>query len=131
MTGSSLSTSIDISLKAAAILKEFPEVEKIVTRIGASEIPTDPMPVEMTDIIISLKPKKEWTTAKTYDELAEKMNEAIHVIPGISTGFQFPVQMRFNELISGARQDVVCKYLVRTWIRSDLRAAYGQYHSLN
>ncbi len=110
LTGSSLTESINNSTKAAAILQErFPEVEKIVTRIGASEIPTDPMPVEMTDIIISLKPKSEWTSASSYDELADKMSAALKEIPGMIAGFQFPVQMRFNELISGARQDVVCK----------------------
>lgn len=109
LTGSSLSETIRNSTRAAAILQQFPEVEKIVTRIGASEIPTDPMPVEMTDIIISLKPKEEWTTASSSDELANKMSEALQVIPGMTSGFQFPVQMRFNELISGARQDVVCK----------------------
>ncbi|MBI1342556.1 MAG: CusA/CzcA family heavy metal efflux RND transporter [Terrimonas sp.] len=110
LTGSSLTESIKQSTKAAAILQDrFPEVEKIVTRIGASEIPTDPMPVEMTDIIISLKPKEEWASASTYDELANKMSASLKEIPGMTTGFQFPVQMRFNELISGARQDVVCK----------------------
>jgi cobalt-zinc-cadmium resistance protein CzcA len=110
ITGSSLSQSVKISLQAASLLqKSFPEVEKIVTRIGSSEIPTDPMPVEMTDIIILLKPKSQWTSAKTSDELAEKMRKALEDIPGLSTGFQFPIQMRFNELISGARQDVVCK----------------------
>ncbi len=109
LTGTSLSETIRNSKKAASILQQFPEVEKIVTRIGASEIPTDPMPVEMTDIIISLKPKEQWVTAKTSDELANKMSEALQVIPGMTSGFQFPVQMRFNELISGARQDVVCK----------------------
>ncbi len=110
LTGSSLTESINNSTKAATILQErFPEIEKIVTRIGASEIPTDPMPVEMTDIIILLKPKKEWTSASSFDELADKMSVALKEIPGMIAGFQFPVQMRFNELISGARQDVVCK----------------------
>src|SRR5690606_28193151 len=109
LTGSSLTESIKSSTKAATILERFPEVDKIVTRIGASEIPTDPMPVEMTDIIISLKPKGEWTSASSYDELANKMGEALSEIPGLTFGFQFPVQMRFNELISGARQDIVCK----------------------
>ena len=87
----------------------FPEVEKIVTRIGASEIPTDPMPLEMTDIMITLKPKKEWTSATSFDDLANKMSKALEAIPGMTHGFQYPVQMRFNELISGARQDIVCK----------------------
>jgi heavy metal efflux system protein len=110
LTGSSLSETVKISQQAASLLQSrFPEIEKVVTRIGSSEIPTDPMPIEMTDIIILLKPKSEWTSAKSSDELAGKMREALADIPGLSTGFQFPIQMRFNELISGARQDVVCK----------------------
>ncbi|MGN6490348.1 MAG: CusA/CzcA family heavy metal efflux RND transporter [Agriterribacter sp.] len=110
MTGSSLTETIRTTQKAVAILQNrFPEVEKIVTRIGAAEIPTDPMPVEMTDVMITLKPKSEWTSATSFDELANKMSKAMEEVPGITYGFQFPVQMRFNELISGARQDVVCK----------------------
>ncbi len=110
LTGSSLTETIKETQKAAAILQNrFPEVENIVTRIGASEIPTDPMPLEMTDIMITLKPKKEWTSASSFDELANKMSKALEEIPGMTNGFQYPVQMRFNELISGARQDIVCK----------------------
>lgn len=110
LTGSNLNESIAQSTKAAAILQSrFPEVEKIVSRIGASEIPTDPMPIEMTDIMITLKPKSEWVSASTSDELADKMSDALKELPGLTAGFQFPVQMRFNELISGARQDIVCK----------------------
>lgn len=110
LTGSSLTETIKQTQKAAAILQNrFPEVENIVTRIGASEIPTDPMPLEMTDIMITLKPKKEWTSASSFDELANKMSKALEEIPGMTNGFQYPVQMRFNELISGARQDIVCK----------------------
>lgn len=110
LTGSSLTETINTSTKAAGILEsKFPEVEKIVTRIGASEIPTDPMPVEMTDIIITLKPLDEWVSASSFDELADTMSRALQAIPGLTAGFQFPVQMRFNELISGARQDIVCK----------------------
>ena len=110
LTGSSLTETINTSQKAARILEaRFPEVEKIVTRIGASEIPTDPMPLEMTDIIINLKPKDQWVSASSFDELADTMSKALREIPGMTAGFQFPVQMRFNELISGARQDIVCK----------------------
>lgn len=110
LTGSSLSASVATSQKAAELLEaRFPEVEKIVSRIGASEIPTDPMPIEMGDLIILLKDKKQWTSAESYDELADKMSATLKEVPGLSAGFQFPVQMRFNELISGARQDVVCK----------------------
>lgn len=110
LTGSSLTETIKQTQQAASILQSrFPEVEKIVTRIGSSEIPTDPMPLEVTDIMITLKPRKEWTSASSFDELANKMSIALDEIPGMTHGFQYPVQMRFNELISGARQDIVCK----------------------
>jgi cobalt-zinc-cadmium resistance protein CzcA len=109
MTGSTLQETVESTTKAVHELQKFPEVEKVVTRIGASEIPTDPMPIEMTDIIVNLKSKKEWTSADSYDELANKMSAAIGKVPGLTGGFQYPVQMRFNELIAGAKQDVVCK----------------------
>jgi cobalt-zinc-cadmium resistance protein CzcA len=110
LTGSNLHTSISTLLKAAHILKQqFPEVEKVIGKNGSSEIPTDPMPIEASDMMIILKDKNQWTSAKTFDELAAKMNKALQDIPGVTFGFQYPVQMRFNELISGARQDVVCK----------------------
>ena len=67
------------------------------------------MPIEASDMMVILKDKKEWTSAKTFDELAAKMGKALEVVPGITAGFQYPVQMRFNELMTGARQDVVCK----------------------
>lgn len=110
LTGSSLTTTIDATQKTAAILlRDFPEVEKVVTKIGSGEIPTDPMPIEASDMMVILKPKSQWTSAKTFDELAEKMSKAVSEVPGVTAGFQFPVQMRFNELMTGARQDVVCK----------------------
>jgi len=110
LTGSNLQTTIDNTQKVAHILKSrFPEVEKIVTKIGSGEVPTDPMPIEASDMMVILKDKKEWTSAKSFDELAEKMGKAIQDFPGITAGFQYPVQMRFNELMTGARQDVVCK----------------------
>lgn len=110
LTGSSLTTTVEYSQKASRLLLDnFPEIENVVTRIGAPEIPTDPMSMEAADLILVLKPKKEWTSAKSFDELAEKMSKKLEEIPGVTGGFQFPVQMRFNELISGGRQDVVCK----------------------
>lgn len=110
LTGSNLNTSIEYTQKTAGLLKRrFPEVIKVVTKIGSGEIPTDPMPIEAADMMVILKPKKEWTSAKTFPELAEKMNAVLQEIPGVTAGFQFPVQMRFNELMTGARQDVVCK----------------------
>lgn len=110
LTGSSLQTTIVNTQKAAHILKtQFPEVEKVVTKIGSGEVPTDPMPMNASDMMVILKPKKDWTSAKTFNELSEKMGKALEAIPGLTAGFQFPVQMRFNELMTGARQDVVCK----------------------
>lgn len=110
MTGSSLFETIEASHKASAILLEnFPEVKDVVGKIGSGEIPTDPMPIEACDLMVILKDKKEWTSAKTREELADKMSEALSVIPGVSFGFQQPIQMRFNELMTGARQDVVLK----------------------
>jgi cobalt-zinc-cadmium resistance protein CzcA len=110
LTGSSLNTTIASTQQTAKILLErFPEVEKVVTKIGSGEIPTDPMPIEASDMMVILKDKKEWTSAKTFDELAEKMSKALADVPGVTAGFQYPVQMRFNELMTGAKQDVVCK----------------------
>ena len=110
LTGSSLTNTVETCQKAAGMLQaEYPEVEKVVAKIGSGEIPTDPMPIEAADMMVILKPKKEWTSAKTFDELAEKMGSTLSALPGVSFGFQYPVQMRFNELMTGARQDVVCK----------------------
>ena len=110
LTGSSLSESADAVSKAQRILlKQFPEVEQVVGKSGSGEIPTDPMPIEASDLMVILKPRSEWTSATTRDELAEKMAEALSVLPGVAFGFQQPVQMRFNELMTGARQDVALK----------------------
>ena len=110
LTGSNLNNTIASTQKATKLLlQNFPEVEKIVTKIGSAEIPTDPMPFEAGDMMVILKDKKEWTSAKTFSELSMKMTKVLEQVPGITVGFQFPVQMRFNELMTGARQDVVCK----------------------
>jgi cobalt-zinc-cadmium resistance protein CzcA len=110
LTGSNLTTTINSTQKAAHILKtQFPEVEQVVTKIGSGEIPTDPMPMEAADMMVILKDKSEWTSADNFPDLAKKMSAAVTAVPGITTSFQFPVQMRFNELMTGAKQDVVCK----------------------
>ncbi|MGM9511104.1 CusA/CzcA family heavy metal efflux RND transporter [Larkinella sp. GY13] len=110
LTGSSLSETVDATLKAERILlKQFPEVEQVVAKVGSGEIPTDPMPIEASDLMVILKPRDQWTSATTRDELAGKMAEALSVVPGVTFGFQQPVQMRFNELMTGARQDVALK----------------------
>ena len=110
LTGSNLGVSIDATLKGEKILLEnFPEVIKVVGKTGSGEVPTDPMPIEASDLMIILRDKSEWTSATTFNELAEKMGKALEAVPGVTFGFQYPVQMRFNELMTGARQDVVCK----------------------
>lgn len=111
LTGSSLSYTVDAASKAAEVLlREFPdEVEEVVGKIGSSEIPTDPMPIEACDLMVILKPKDDWVKASSREELAEKMAETLEEVPGVLFGFQQPIQMRFNELISGVRQDVAVK----------------------
>ncbi len=109
-TGTSLSKTIEQTTQMENILiKNFPEVDQIVSRIGAAEIPTDPMSMEEVDVIIKLKPKNEWVSAKSKEELAEKFKEALSVIPGIEYEFTQPIEMRFNELITGVRADIAVK----------------------
>lgn len=109
-SGSSLSQEIEATTKAEQILKaKFPEVKMIVTKIGSAEIPTDPMPIEAGDMIILLKDKSEWTSAKTKEELMQQMEKALEDIPGATTEFSQPIQMRFNELMTGVRSDVAIK----------------------
>ena len=110
LSGSSLNTTLDATQKASKLLLDrFPEIEKIVTKIGAGEIPTDPMSMEASDLMIILKDKEDWVSAKTFDQLADTMGKVMSQVPGITSGFQYPVQMRFNELMTGSRQDVSCK----------------------
>jgi cobalt-zinc-cadmium resistance protein CzcA len=91
------------------ILMKFPEVKQVVTRIGAAEIPTDPMSMEESDVIVTLHPPSEWTTVETKDELAEKFKKALTAIPGLDFEFTQPIEMRFNELITGVRADLAIK----------------------
>ncbi|HSH19042.1 MAG TPA: CusA/CzcA family heavy metal efflux RND transporter, partial [Draconibacterium sp.] len=110
-TGTSLTKTIDMTTKMENILiDEFPdEVHQIVSRIGAAEVPTDPMSMEEIDMIIKLKPKEGWKVAKSKEELADKFKEALSVIPGIEYEFTQPIEMRFNELITGVRSDIAIK----------------------
>ncbi|WP_130733767.1 CusA/CzcA family heavy metal efflux RND transporter [Flavobacterium sp. J27] len=110
-TGTSLSKTIETTTRIEKIiLKNFPEVSQVVSRIGAAEVPTDPMSMEESDIIIKLKPKSEWISANNKDELADKIKIAIEKkIPNIEIEFTQPIEMRFNELISGTRSDVAIK----------------------
>jgi len=107
--GSSLTQSIETSMMASRIIKSFPEVKEVIGRTGSAEVPTDPMPPEATDLIIVLKDKKEWTTTDDYKELATMMLEKLEAIPGVFFEANQPIQMRFNELMTGVRQDVAIK----------------------
>ena len=110
LQGGSLSNSVEMVQKANKILLDnFPEIKHTVCKIGAGEIPTDPTPMETGDYIITLKDKDEWTSAKTREELVAKMEEALIPLVGVKFEFQQPIQMRFNELLSGSKQDIAVK----------------------
>jgi len=110
MQGTSLSEVVKTFGKAEKLLKDkFPEIKQAVTRIGSSEIPTDPMPMERGDMMLAMKPKEEWTSASNRQEMMEKMEETLEAIPGINVEISQPMQMRFNELMTGIRQDVAIK----------------------
>lgn len=108
--GSSLTESIDASKKLQNLINEFPEVKTVVSRIGVAEIPTDPMPMDIADSYIILeKDKSKWTSAESKEELIEKIQEKISVVPGVNFVFTQPVELRFNELLTGVREDVAIK----------------------
>lgn len=105
--GSSLKSSIANASKAEQILLEnFEEVNHVVSKIGTAEVPTDPMAIEDADIMILLKEKDEWKNASTRQELIEKMKEKLAAIPNVSFEFSQPIQLRFNELMTGAKTDI-------------------------
>lgn len=107
--GTSLSQSIETSMQASRLIKEFEEVKMVVGKTGAGEVPTDPMPPEATDLMIILKSQKDWKRDITYDELADEISEKLEAIPGVFFEKNQPIQMRFNELMTGIRQDVAVK----------------------
>jgi heavy metal efflux system protein len=108
--GSSLNMSIETSTKLQNILKaKFPEVLEVVAKIGSAEIPTDPMPIETGDLIVILKDKKDWTSTKDFYALADMMKTEMEQIPGIGFELSQPIQMRFNELMTGVRSDIAIK----------------------
>ncbi len=108
--GTSLSQMVETCGKAEKLLKEtYPEVKQVVSRIGSAEIPTDPMPVERADIMVALRPKAEWTSARTTDELMALMSKTLENIPGLEAEISQPIQMRNNELLTGIKQDVAIK----------------------
>jgi len=109
-TGTSLSNTVIATTRIEKILQKFPEVEQVVSRIGAAEVPTDPMSMEESDVIIKLIPKDQWVSAESKDELADKFKEALtNEIAGVDFEFTQPIEMRFNELITGVRADLAIK----------------------
>ena len=110
-TNASLSQSIYINTEAQKLLmKEYPnEIKQVVSRIGASEIPTDPMGINACDLLIILKEPEEWTKAETMEELEEQMDNSLKAFPEVNFEFTQPIQMRFNELIAGVKSDIAIK----------------------
>ncbi len=110
LQGGSLSHTVEMVVKANKILLDnFPEVKHAVCKIGAGEIPTDPTPMETGDYIITLKDKSEWTSASSREELVAKMEDKLVTLAGVKFEFQQPIAMRFNELMTGSKQDVAVK----------------------
>jgi heavy metal efflux system protein len=110
LQGGSLTNTVNDVIKANKILLEnFPEIKHAVCKIGAGEIPTDPTPMETGDYIITLKDKDEWVSASTREELVSKMEEKLIPLAGVKFEFQQPIQMRFNELMTGSKQDIAIK----------------------
>ena len=108
--GSSLNESIKISTQAERILlKKFPEVKSVISKIGTAEVPTDPMALEDADVMIIMKDKSQWTTAKDRFAMADSMKKALSVITGATFDFTQPIQLRFNELLTGAKSDITIK----------------------
>ncbi|NYJ28128.1 CusA/CzcA family heavy metal efflux RND transporter [Allomuricauda sp. ARW1Y1] len=108
--GSSLSETIETTTKIERIVKaEFPEAETVLSRIGVADVPTDPMPMDIADVFVILKPTDEWVSAESKDELVEKMKGAISIVPGVNFEFTQPIEMRFNELLTGVREDIAIK----------------------
>ncbi len=120
--GTSLSQNIDLTKRVQRrILDRFPEVKEVVTNIGAAEIPTDPMPVEIGDYTIVMKPREEWTTAPDRQGMFEALEETMEIFPGVGLEFSQPIQLRFNELMTGAKADIAIKLY-----GPDLELAYAK-----
>lgn len=108
--GSSLTRSIELSSEAQQVLKDkFPEIKHVVAKIGTAEVPTDPMAVEDADVMIIMKPFNEWVSAGSRAEMVEKMKEALTEVKGAEFNFSQPIQLRFNELMTGAKADIAIK----------------------
>jgi heavy metal efflux system protein len=105
-----LNESLRTTLQVEKTLLKFPEVTQVVSRTGTPEVATDVMGMELSDIFVSLKPKEEWQSAESKEELVEKMSDRLaKEVPGVGFGFTQPIEMRFNEMIAGVRADIALK----------------------
>jgi len=108
--GSSLEETEKVCNKIErTLIENFPEITQVVSKIGVAEIPTDPMPMDLADMFIILKPKSEWKTFSTKSELIAKIKQKLAYLPGVMYEFSQPLEMRFNELMTGVRQDIAVK----------------------
>ena len=108
--GSNLQEGINTSTKVEKILlSSFPEIDHVLTRYGVADVPTDPMPMDIADCFIILKPRSEWTSAESKEQLIVKIKEELSILPGVNYEFTQPIEMRFNELLTGVREDIAIK----------------------
>jgi cobalt-zinc-cadmium resistance protein CzcA len=108
--GSSLTETIETTTEIEQIvMDEFPEVKHIYSRIGVADVPTDPMPMDIADVFVILHPEDEWESGISKTELIDNMKERLEEVPGVNYEFTQPIEMRFNELITGVREDVAIK----------------------
>jgi len=105
----SLPQSLALQGEAERIIKQFPEVIDVVSKTGRADIASDPMGVELSDVIVTLKPREEWTTARSKDELVQKIREALEAMPGVASSFSQPIALRVDELVSGVKSAVGIK----------------------
>ncbi|MCK0156739.1 CusA/CzcA family heavy metal efflux RND transporter [Cellulophaga sp. F20128] len=108
--GSSLTESIATTTKIEQIVKaKFPEVLSVISRIGVADVPTDPMPMDIADVFVILKEPSDWTSASSKADLVSKIKDEVSLVPGVNFEFTQPIEMRFNELLTGVREDVAIK----------------------
>jgi cobalt-zinc-cadmium resistance protein CzcA len=105
----SLSQSIDMERQMHKVLLEFPEVKSVVSKIGAAEIATEAHGVESSEPLVALKPKDEWQSARTTEELIAKMRQELEKIPGVAFNFSQPIAHRVDHLVSGVKSQVAVK----------------------
>jgi heavy metal efflux system protein len=105
----SLAESLDLQIRAERILKKFPEVIDVVSKTGRADIASDPEGVQTSDVIVTLKPREDWTTAKSKDELVDKMRGNMAALPGVASSFSQPIALRVDELVSGVKSAIGIK----------------------